>query len=56
MIKHSHMVDYKWDSMSSSADQEGRKAATAKWNSLEGLREAELPGIRAGIPMQNERV
>lgn len=56
MIKHSHMVDYSWDSMSSRADQEGRKAARAKWNPVEGLRKPELPGIQAGMPMQNGRV
>lgn len=55
MIKHSHMVGYNRDSMSSSADREGRKAATAKRNGVEVLRVAELPRIRAGIPMQKGR-
>lgn len=56
MIKHSHMVDYNRDSTSSSAEQERRKAVVAKRNPIEGLREAKLPGIWPGIPMQERQV
>lgn len=56
MIKHTHMVDYNRDSMSSSAEREGRKAAIAKRNGIEVLRVAELPRIPAGIPMRKGRV
>lgn len=56
MITHSHMVDYNRDSTSSGAEQEGRKAVVAKQNPIEGVREAEFPGIQAGIPMQKRQV